>query len=166
MDQRLCRLIVRPFELADAEAVVVMMRDLAILHDDVASVTATDIARYTSGRDQISTVIVALLDDIVSGFSATYDWMNYIQGFPVRNIDLLFVRESARGRGVGRALLSAIARDAKRSGCQRMTVGAEPDNEGANAFYRRMAFDLRHPAANRYAISGCALDQLAVLQPE
>ena len=98
---------------------------------------------------------------MLCGFSATYDWMNFVHGFPVRNIDLFFVREGARGRGVGRALLKMIALTATLSSCQRLTVGAEPDNEGANAFYRRMGFDLRRPAANRYAVAGIALQQLA-----
>lgn len=163
MEHRSRSITVRPFEPADAEAVAAMMQELAALHDDEALATAADVCRYTSGHDRMSTILVASLDGVLCGFSATYDWMNYVHGFPVRNIDLFFVRENARGCGVGRALLKTIARDARLSACRRVTVGAEPDNEGANAFYHRMGFDLRRPAANCYAVSGAALDRLAVV---
>ena len=138
-----------------------MMQELAIFHDDEALATTEDVARYALGQDRISTILVASLDSVLCGFSATYDRMNFIHGFPVRNMDLFFVREDARGHGVGRALLKTIARTAGLSACRRLNVGAEPDKEGANAFYKRMGFNLRRPAANRYVVSGIALDQLA-----
>ena len=163
MEHRSPSIAVRPFAPADAEAVAAMMRKLAALHDDKALATAAEVSRYASGHDRLSTILVASLDSVLCGFSSTYDWMNYVHGFPVRNIDLFFVRENARGCGVGRALLKAIARDARLSACRRVTVGAEPDNEAANAFYHRMGFDLRRPTANRYAVSGAALDRLAVV---
>ena len=37
--------IVRPFELADAEIVLDMMHELAAFHDDKASATVADVAR-------------------------------------------------------------------------------------------------------------------------
>lgn len=144
------------------EAIVGMMQELAAFHDDEALATAADVVRYASSHDRMSMILVAFFDGIPCGFSATYDWMNYVHGFPVRNIDLFFVRERVRGHGVGRALLKAVACEAKSSACQRITVGAEQDNEGANAFYQKMGFELRRPASNRYALSGAALDQLTV----
>ena len=153
--------VIRKFVSEDAEAVVMMIKELAAFHDDEAAATAADVVRFASGSDRISEILVASLDDEICGFSATYDWMNFVHGFPVRNIDLFFVREGVRGRGVGHALLKQIACDAKSLACQRITVGAEPDNEGANAFYQRMGFELRRPASNRYALSGVALDRLA-----
>ncbi len=161
MDKRSTSIVVRPFGSEDAGAVVTMMKELAAFHHDEASATASDVVRFAYGVDRISSILVASLGAELCGFSATYDWMNYVHGFPVRNIDLFFVRESARGRGVGRALLKQIACEAKSSACQRITVGAEPDNEDANAFYQEMGFELRRPASNRYALSGAAFDQLA-----
>ena len=153
--------VVRRFEPADAEAVAAMMKDLAAFHGEEASATASDVTLHASGPDRISDVWVAFLDGKQCAFAATYDWMNYVSGFPVRTIDLFFVRESIRGHGVGRALLRSLACDAKISGCKRMTVGAEADNEGANAFYRKMGFELRRPDSIRYVVFGGSLDRLS-----
>ncbi len=160
MDHQPSSIIVKPFVPENAEAVIAMMKELAAFHDDEALATVSDITRFASGANRISRIDVASLCGELCGFSATYDWMNFIHGFPVRNIDLFFAKESKRGRGVGRALLEEIAREARSSGCQRITVGAEQDNEGANAFYRRMGFELRRPASNRYALSGVAFARL------
>ena len=157
----MCEVVVRGFEPADAETVAAMIRDLAAFHGDEAAAAAPDLLRYGLGVHRLSTVWVALLGGLPCGFAATYDWMNYVGGFPVRNIDLFFVRDGVRRRGVGRALLGAIARDAEASTCRRMTVGAEADNPGANAFYRRVGFVLRDVRANRYVVSGDALARLA-----
>ena len=105
-----------------------MMKELAAFHDDGALATVSDVVRFASGADRISTILLASLDGELSGFSATYDWMNYIHGFPVCNIDLFFVKESTRRRGVGRALLKQIACDARSSACRRITVGVEGEN--------------------------------------
>lgn len=49
----------------------------------------------------------------------------------------LGVDEAARGRGVGTALVEALADLARSRGCNGMWVGTEPDNEAALATYRR-----------------------------
>ena len=59
------------------------------------------------------------------------------------------------------AFRGALARDLGSAACRRMTVGAEPDNEGANSFHRGMGFEVHRPAACRYRISDDALDRLA-----
>jgi hypothetical protein len=58
-----------------------MMQELAIFHDDEALATTEDVARYALGQDRISTILVASLDSVLCGFSATYDRMNFIHGF-------------------------------------------------------------------------------------
>lgn len=151
--------LVRRFEPTEADAVVAMMRDLAAFHGDEAAASASDLVRYGFGPDRVSTVWLALRDGEPCGFAVTYDWMNYVGGFPVRNIDLLFVRAGARRGGVGRALLAALGRDAGASGCRRVTVGAEADNAEANSFYRGAGFEPRPLTANRYVLSGEALDR-------
>ena len=160
MGDRFGSVIVRPFVSEDAEAVVTMMKELAAFHDDVALATVSDVVRFASGADRISKILLAALYGEICGFAATYNWMNYVHGFPVCNIDLFFVKESRRRHGIGRALLKRIVCDARSSACQRVTVGAEDGNVSANAFYQKMGFALRSPASKRYALSGEALDRL------
>lgn len=48
----------------------------------------------------------------------------------------LFVSESARGKGVGRTLLSALIDVAMEEGCERFDWATDGDNSGAQAFYK------------------------------
>lgn len=52
----------------------------------------------------------------------------------------LFVRESARGHGLGRALVEAAAERARARGCRRIDLDAASDNRAALALYGGLGF--------------------------
>ena len=53
----------------------------------------------------------------------------------------LFVREDARGTGVGRALVQATVDLARERGCRRVELDANEDNAAAQALYSSLGFD-------------------------
>lgn len=53
----------------------------------------------------------------------------------------LFVREEARGTGLGRALLTATIDLARERGCRRVELDANDENDAAQALYRSAGFD-------------------------
>ena len=53
----------------------------------------------------------------------------------------LFVREDARGTGLGRALVEAVVEQARRRGCRRVELDANDENAAAQALYRSFGFD-------------------------
>ena len=52
----------------------------------------------------------------------------------------LYTRPAARGRGVGRALMRAIASELHDQGRQYVLLSVDTPNEGARAFYERLGF--------------------------
>lgn len=54
----------------------------------------------------------------------------------------LVVDEAVRGRGVGRALVSAVEAFARESDCVRLSVTTYLDRTDAHAFYARIGFEL------------------------
>lgn len=52
----------------------------------------------------------------------------------------LFVREAARGRRLGGALVEAAVERARARGCRRVELDADSDNAAALALYRRLGF--------------------------
>jgi GNAT superfamily N-acetyltransferase len=52
----------------------------------------------------------------------------------------LFVEESARGQGLGEALVRAAAERARERGCQRVELDANEANKPAIALYERLGF--------------------------
>ena len=59
-----------------------------------------------------------------------------------RGMDLhhLFVDQSVRSRGIGRALVKASKDDARALGCSYFTVGTSADNAAAHPFYLHLGF--------------------------
>ena len=57
----------------------------------------------------------------------------------------LFVLESARGTGVGRALLDAVIERARLRGCRRVELDVNDHNEAALALYRSAGFSNDDP---------------------
>ena len=53
----------------------------------------------------------------------------------------LFVREEARGTGLGRALVAAVVELARERGSRRVELDANDHNEAAQALYRSFGFD-------------------------
>lgn len=61
-------------------------------------------------------------------------------GAGVCEMNRMFVLESARGAGAGRALVKTIQNRARELGFTRMTLGALPRHHEALALYRKMGF--------------------------
>lgn len=55
----------------------------------------------------------------------------------------LFVLESARGSGLGRALLDRVVVEAGERGCRRIELDVNDNNDAALALYRSLGFDNR-----------------------
>jgi ribosomal protein S18 acetylase RimI-like enzyme len=55
----------------------------------------------------------------------------------------LFVDESARGSGLGRALLDRAVLEARERGCRRMELDVNDNNAAALSLYRSLGFDNR-----------------------
>jgi GNAT superfamily N-acetyltransferase len=71
-------------------------------------------------------------------------------------LDDLYVDEDVRGRGVGTALLRAVARVSVRHGCPRLEWVTGASNAKAIGFYERMGADVKH------ALRVCRLSESAI----
>jgi GNAT superfamily N-acetyltransferase len=90
------------------------------------------------GRRAAFTPLVAELDGAVVGYA--FFSPGYNTDVASRSVWLhdLFVAPAARGRGVGAALMAAVAAATVRLGCVSLEWGVHAANAGALAFYRRL----------------------------
>ena len=90
-----------------------------------------DVAAALAGR----TVLVAEVDGSVAGVLVA----DVARGSDC-DVDVLAVRPDAQGRGVGRALMGAVERLARRSGAARLTLYTNAAMAGALALYPKLSF--------------------------
>ena len=114
---------------------------LAAYHGDAATLSLAALERDSLGPAPWVTLLVAEGTTGLHGYAALCPQMQL--QFGARGMDLhhLFVCDTARGKGLGRALVQAAMEHARGQGCAYVTVGTDQQNRRAQAFYRRAGFD-------------------------
>jgi GNAT superfamily N-acetyltransferase len=130
---------VRPAQPADAAMLADMANDLNAhvgIHN--RPFTPDKIRTDAFGLEPAFTALVAELDDAVVGYA--FFVLGYNTDVAARSMWLhdIFVMPVARRRGVGNALMSAVAAEAVRAGAMSLEWGVHAANTGAIEFYRRL----------------------------
>lgn len=71
-----------------------------------------------------------------------YDWPGVVRR-KVMLVDEICVEETARGQGIGRAIMEDVHALAKAFGCTDLQLGVYPQNDAAVAFYQKCGFSIR-----------------------
>ena len=122
--------------------------------------SAATLVRDGLGRvDAEFTVLVAEADAGIVGYALYHT--SYSTEFAARGLYLydLYVTDEARGQGVGRALMAAVARNAKAEGRSFVWWCSKIWNKDAQAFYDRMGAIEEDIKA--HAVWGDAFERLA-----
>ena len=153
---------IRPAGPHEMPLVLAFIRELAgyerLEHEVLA--TERDLAAALSGARPYAEVVFACLDDTPVGFALFFHNFSTFLGKPGIYLEDLFVRPTARGRGVGRQLFAWLARTALERGCARLDWAVLDWNEPAIGFYRALGA-VGQDDWNVMRLSGAALERLA-----
>ena len=130
---------IRPAVPADADAVVALACALNEQEGDPTDRLSADVLRREAfGPAPAFRVLVAEDGGIVIGYALFHD--SWDTSHAVRGLYLgdIFVSPAARTRGVGRALMAAVAGAARERGAAFVWWTAKPQNETALRFYARL----------------------------
>ncbi len=153
---------IRPAVPGDEAAILRMVIALAVYEREPDAVKATEASlRATLFGDNPQVFAhLAEIDGEIVGLALWFLTYSTWTGAPSLYLEDLFVAETARGTGTGRALLSALAREAKTRGCARMDWAVLDWNEKARQFYTHIG--AHHSKGwEPWRIEGEALDRLA-----
>ena len=104
--------------------------------------------------------LVAVLDGRVEGIALFYEGLGTFRAKPFVYLEDLVVSQKARSRGVGEALMAALAREVLERGALRLEWSVLDWNERAISFYDRLGAH-RPQEWIKYALEGDALARLA-----
>jgi ribosomal protein S18 acetylase RimI-like enzyme len=90
-------------------------------------------------------VLLAYDGELPVGVAICLKGFSSFRGGPLLNIHDLAVAPAYRGRGVGRALLQGIEREARQFGGCKLTLEVRSDNARAQALYERSGFHASQP---------------------
>jgi GNAT superfamily N-acetyltransferase len=112
------------------------------------------------GARPVAEAMIAELDGEPVGFALFFHNFSTFLGRPGIYLEDLFVRPHARGKGVGRALLTEIAKLAVRRKCGRLEWAVLDWNEPAIGFYKSLGA-VPMDQWTIFRVTGDALDKLA-----
>ncbi|BET65991.1 GNAT family N-acetyltransferase [Opitutales bacterium ASA1] len=131
---------IRPAAEADVELLLAFVRELAD-YEKLAHEVATDAAGLRAamfGPRPCAEAVFAEVDGEPAGFAVFFQNFSTFRGRPGLYLEDLFVRPDYRRRGIARAILAHLAREANRRGCARFEWTVLDWNNDAQRFYREM----------------------------
>jgi len=135
---------IRPARPADGPSVVRLVRGLAEF-EKLAGPDETAAARLIEdafGARRRFDVLVAEVDARVQAYALFFEGYSTFRAAPTLWLEDLFVDPAFRGRGIGGALMHAVAEVAVARGCARFEWSVLDWNEGAQRFYESLGATL------------------------
>jgi GNAT superfamily N-acetyltransferase len=128
--------LIRPAEPDDMGQVLELIRELAIFErePDAVEVSVEDLKNDGFGKAPRFTCFVGVGEGRILGMALCYPRYSTWKGLVIHLEDLI-VTESARGMGLGSALLTAVIRHAREQGARRVSWEVLDWNDPAIDFY-------------------------------
>jgi len=135
---------IRPATIKDASLLRVMIRELAAFEKELELVTIReeDLAQDGFGENPRFRALIAEWDGQPAGYALFFGYYSTWVGRGLFLEDL-FVRESFRGRGIGKALLAKVARIAVTENCYGIHWEVLNWNEPAIELYKSLGAEFR-----------------------
>jgi GNAT superfamily N-acetyltransferase len=156
------RITIRPATEHDVSAILAFIRALAqyehLEHEVVA--TEDSLRRTLFGARAHAEVVFACVNDEPHGFALFFHNYSTFLGKPGIYLEDLFVRPEARGRGLGKLLLTWLAKTAVERDCGRLEWAVLDWNEPSINFYKSLGAVHKHEW-QIFRLTGAALTDLA-----
>lgn len=131
--------LIRPATPDDAQTIIALVQALAIYEKEPLSsvkITPEDVLRDGFGPQKRFEALIALLDDEPVGFALYFHNYSTWEGRAGIYVEDLFVLERARGHGLGRQLITALAKIADARGCKRLDLNVLDWNPTRDFYHR------------------------------
>jgi GNAT superfamily N-acetyltransferase len=130
----------RTAEHGDEPVILALIRELADYERLSHEVSATPelLAEHLFGENAVAEAVLAEIGGQTVGFALFFRNFSTFLGRPGLYLEDLYVRESARGQGIGRALLGHLAALARERGYGRMEWSVLDWNQPAIDFYESL----------------------------
>ena len=122
---------IRPFELADTEAVVSLWQATGLTRP--WNNPYQDINRKLSVQPELFLVAVAagaIVGSVMAGYDGHRGWLYYLASDPSR-----------RGEGIGRRLVEVAEERLLELGCPKVQLMVRPENNSAHGFYGALGYE-------------------------
>lgn len=157
---------IRPAMPQDVPLLCDLIRDLAVYEklEHECRVSPGGLHAALFGPSPSAKALVGELSGVPEGFALYFTNFSTFLAKPGIYLEDLFVRPHARGSGLGKSLLSTLARIAVEQGCGRVEWSVLDWNEPAIGFYKRLGA-VPMSEWTVFRLAGDSLRHVAALAP-
>lgn len=139
-------LVIRPASRKDVPTLLNLIHELATYEKKrhKAVVTEADLLRDGFGPEPKFRALMATWDGQPAGYASFFYFYSTFQGRPALFLEDLFVLDQFRGKGIGKALLKAVAKLALDEGCFGLRWEVLDWNQPAIEFYEKLGATFLH----------------------
>ena len=144
----------KPLEIADIEIITQMMQDFYAIDNypmDV-EVTKTLFQEFISNEHLGKSWLIYSENEIVGYIILTYIF-SFEYGGKIAFLDELFIKETARGKGIGKEAIQFIQREVPKLSLKLLYLEVEPHNENAQKLYLAHDFELHNRKLMKYKVT-------------
>jgi GNAT superfamily N-acetyltransferase len=154
--------VIRPARDEEAEAVATLFNAINSLDGGgpVVTMTGAHVRRHLLGPQPLSLLRVAEADSVLAGFVTGNIVFGSTRAAGGCIVVDLYVRPDFRRRGIGRALMAALAAETRAAGAVCLWWGVDDGDDDATAFYTAIGAAIEDHFAGHILV-GAAFDTLA-----
>jgi GNAT superfamily N-acetyltransferase len=154
--------VIRPARPEDVPRVWELVRALAVYEklEDRLTGSAEQLASHLFAEHPLVECQVAEDAEALVGYALFHTIYSSFRARPMMWLEDLYVESSHRGRGLGRALLAVVAREATARGCLRLSWAVLDWNEPTIRFYESLGAVRGEGGWHVYQAEGAALRAL------
>ena len=144
----------KPLEIADIEIITQMMQDFYAIDNypmDV-EVAKTLFQEFISNEHLGKSWLIYSENEIVGYIILTFIF-SFEYGGKIAFVDELFIKETARGKGIGKEAIQFIQREVPKLSLKLLYLEVEPHNENAQKLYLAHDFELHNRKLMKYKVT-------------
>ena len=144
----------KPLEIADIEVITQMMQDFYAIDNypmDV-EVAKTLFQEFISNEHLGKSWLIYSENEIVGYIILTFIF-SFEYGGKIAFVDELFIKETARGKGIGKEAIQFIQREVPKLSLNLLYLEVEPHNENAQKLYLAHDFELHNRKLMKYKVT-------------
>lgn len=144
----------KPLEIADIEVITQMMQDFYAIDNypmDV-EVAKTLFQEFISNEHLGKSWLIYTENEIVGYIILTFIF-SFEYGGKIAFVDELFIKETARGKGIGKEAIQFIQREVPKLSLKLLYLEVEPHNENAQKLYLAHDFVIHNRKLMKYKVT-------------
>ena len=144
----------KPLEIADIEVITQMMQDFYAIDNYPMDVeVAKKLFQEFISNEHLGKSWLIYSENEIAGYIILTFIFSFEYGGKIAFVDELFIKETARGKGIGKEAIQFIQREVPKLSLKLLYLEVEPHNENAQKLYLAHDFVIHNRKLMKYKVT-------------